>query len=64
MRKLFGTDGIRGKAGEHPLDEETVCRLGLALGRKFSRTQEALNTAIRGIRGLYFFFWIRSGLQP
>ncbi len=36
MRKLFGTDGIRGKAGEPPLDEETVARLGLALGRKFS----------------------------
>lgn len=38
MRKLFGTDGIRGRAGEPPLDEETVARLGLALGRKFSET--------------------------
>ncbi len=40
MRKLFGTDGIRGKAGEPPLDEETISRLGLALGRKFSRTAD------------------------
>lgn len=40
MRKLFGTDGIRGLAGEHPLDEETVTRLGMALGRKFSEVAE------------------------
>lgn len=40
MRKLFGTDGIRGKAGEPPLDEETVTKLGLALGRKFSESVE------------------------
>lgn len=29
--KLFGTDGIRGKAGEAPLDRETVARVGAAL---------------------------------
>ena len=31
--KLFGTDGIRGKAGDAPLDEETVTRVGAALVR-------------------------------
>ena len=31
MRSLFGTDGIRGKAGEHPLDPATVSRIGAAL---------------------------------
>jgi len=31
MRRLFGTDGIRGKAGEPPLDPETVSRIGVAL---------------------------------
>ena len=31
--KLFGTDGVRGKAGEYPLDHETVARLGAALVR-------------------------------
>ena len=31
MRKLFGTDGIRGEAGCFPLDEKTVCAIGLAL---------------------------------
>jgi phosphoglucosamine mutase len=33
MGKLFGTDGVRGKAGEYPLDHETVARLGAALVR-------------------------------
>jgi phosphoglucosamine mutase len=32
MRKLFGTDGIRGIAGEYPLDGKTVQAMGRALG--------------------------------
>ena len=32
MRKLFGTDGIRGVAGEYPLDQQTVYAIGRALG--------------------------------
>ncbi|WP_291985642.1 phosphoglucosamine mutase [Luteitalea sp.] len=31
--KLFGTDGVRGVAGQPPLDETTVMRLGAALVR-------------------------------
>ena len=31
--RLFGTDGVRGTAGEYPLDRETVARLGAALVR-------------------------------
>lgn len=31
-RQLFGTDGIRGLAGEPPLDERTAHALGVALG--------------------------------
>ncbi len=31
--RLFGTDGVRGKAGDYPLDRETVARLGAALVR-------------------------------
>ncbi len=31
--RLFGTDGVRGTAGEYPLDHETVARLGAALVR-------------------------------
>src|SRR5262245_42617941 len=31
-KQLFGTDGIRGAAGEYPLDRATVYAFGLALG--------------------------------
>ena len=32
MKKLFGTDGIRGVAGEPPLDAVTTSRIGKAIG--------------------------------
>ena len=35
MRMLFGTDGIRGKAREFPLDEQTMFALGQALASRF-----------------------------
>jgi phosphoglucosamine mutase len=31
LRKLFGTDGIRGVAGEYPLDRNTIYKIGVAL---------------------------------
>ena len=31
-RTLFGTDGIRGIAGQYPLDRKTVQAAGIALG--------------------------------
>lgn len=34
--KLFGTDGIRGKAGQPPLIPETVARVGAALMKAFN----------------------------
>ncbi|MGE5570803.1 MAG: phosphoglucosamine mutase [Rhodospirillales bacterium] len=37
VRQLFGTDGVRGVAGEFPLDPKTVCALGAALGDIASR---------------------------
>ena len=33
IKKLFGTDGIRGKAGEFPLDQASVGLIGAALAR-------------------------------
>jgi phosphoglucosamine mutase len=45
--RLFGTDGVRGKAGEYPLDHETVARLGAALVR-------AMRGASRDSRPLKF----------
>lgn len=38
-KQLFGTDGIRGVAGEYPLDPATVYAFGLALGQDAARTQ-------------------------
>jgi len=36
-KQLFGTDGIRGTAGEPPLDARTVKALGIALGSDLTR---------------------------
>ena len=33
MTGLFGTDGIRGTAGEYPLDPATILKLGQSLAR-------------------------------
>ena len=38
-KQLFGTDGIRGVAGEYPLDAATVYAFGRALGLDAGRTQ-------------------------
>ena len=37
MRKLFGTDGIRGRANEAPMSADMALRLGQAAGRYFRR---------------------------
>src|SRR5437016_4719110 len=31
-KRLFGTDGVRGTAGQYPLDPKTIHALGMALG--------------------------------
>lgn len=38
MGVLFGTDGIRGKANEYPLDAGTAMKAGMALAAKLSQT--------------------------
>ena len=35
-RQLFGTDGIRGVAGEYPLDRATIYAIGRALGQRLA----------------------------
>jgi phosphoglucosamine mutase len=37
MRKLFGTDGIRGVAGQFPLDRKTVYAIGLAVAHSLRK---------------------------
>lgn len=36
MGKFFGTDGIRGVAGEYPLDEATIERIGYSLAKELT----------------------------
>jgi len=41
-KKYFGTDGIRGRAGEHPITPEFMLRLGRAIGRVLGEGKHAL----------------------
>ncbi len=41
MKPLFGTDGIRGEAGQFPLDAPTVSAIGYSLARHLSKTIDA-----------------------
>ncbi len=45
-KQLFGTDGIRGVAGEYPLDPATVNAFGLALGSDLVRVSDAPEVVI------------------
>lgn len=36
MKKLFGTDGMRGEAGQFPLDEKTITTVGASLAAQFA----------------------------
>src|SRR3990170_6633863 len=49
MAKLFGTDGIRGVAGEPPLDAGTVFAVGQALGEYLR--EERSNKTLRVLLG-------------
>ncbi len=40
-RKLFGTDGVRGRANDAPMTAETALRLGQAAGRHFTTGDHA-----------------------
>ena len=50
MARLFGTDGVRGKAGKPPLDVTTIRRLGAALVRALR--QDAPSASQSGVRFL------------
>jgi len=44
--KLFGTDGIRGRANAEPMTAETALQVGLAAGRYFTRGRHRHNVVI------------------
>ena len=46
LRKLFGTDGIRGVAGEYPLDTKTIFATGVALARLLGADNEPLRVLL------------------
>jgi phosphoglucosamine mutase len=44
--RLFGTDGVRGRAGTYPLDGDTIRRLGVALVRALPHSAEPTHLLI------------------
>ncbi len=46
--KLFGTDGVRGKANEYPMTPEVALRIGKAVGRIFSNHGSSRNMVVIG----------------
>ncbi len=48
MRKLFGTDGVRGTANTHPMTADLALRLGAAAGRYFRRDGSAAHRVVIG----------------
>nr|BEI32135.1 phosphoglucosamine mutase [Ruegeria sp.] len=48
MRKLFGTDGVRGTANTHPITAEMALRIGAAAGRYFRRDQSDVHRVVIG----------------
>ena len=47
-RKLFGTDGVRGRANTYPMTAEMALRLGAAAGRFFRRDGSAAHRVVIG----------------
>ncbi|MDA7966888.1 phosphoglucosamine mutase [Ruegeria sp.] len=48
MRKLFGTDGVRGTANTHPMTAEMALRMGAAVGRYFRRDSSGAHRVVIG----------------
>ena len=47
-RKLFGTDGVRGKANSYPMTADIAMKLGAAAGRYFRRDMERGHRVVIG----------------
>ena len=48
MRKLFGTDGVRGTANTHPMTADMALRIGAAVGRYFRRDAGGVHRVVIG----------------
>ena len=58
----FGTDGLRGRAGESPMDPETLRRVGAALGVQLQRKGGAQQRVLVGNDGRESAPWILESL--
>ncbi|WP_417603188.1 phosphoglucosamine mutase [Primorskyibacter flagellatus] len=47
-RKLFGTDGVRGRANSHPMTAEMALAIGAAAGRYFRRDRDGVHRVVIG----------------
>lgn len=67
QRRYFGTDGIRGKVGESPINAEFVLKLGWAAGRVLARAQGGPGKVLIGkdtrISGYMFESALQAGLS-
>lgn len=63
MKQLFGTDGIRGLAGEFPLDEKTVKTIGASLTRLFREKLGRNPRFVSGRDTRESGSWIEAGFQ-
>ncbi len=62
MRQLFGTDGIRGVAGEPPLDKATVSAFGSALGKDLRANRAGQSVVLIGMDTRESGQWIAEGV--
>lgn len=63
MEKLFGTDGMRGVAGEFPLDAATVRTAGYSLARRLAAQNDHAPTIITGRDTRESGEWIERALM-
>lgn len=65
-RKYFGTDGIRGTVGEHPITADFMLKLGYAAGKVLTRNTNAKKRVLIGkdtrVSGYMFEAALESGL--
>lgn len=48
MSKLFGTDGVRGRANIHPMTADMALRIGAAVGQYFRREAKGVHRVVIG----------------
>lgn len=62
MGKFFGTDGIRGEAGQYPLDETTIVRIGYSLAKELAKKLGRAPQIIIGSDTRESGYWISDAI--